>query len=129
MKQLHRTIAPLCVAAVLALAPGCRTGKSMVDLGPDIETARATVSGAVLTAGGEGLGGRTVQAVSVDGTRRASATTNVSGGYTLQVPPGRYRLEVVTTSVETVVKAPAEMDLGNSEMETGVDFVVGPAGS
>jgi hypothetical protein len=108
---------------LLSALPACRTGKSMVDLGPDIESARATVSGSVRQGDGV-LAGRTVEAVRVDGEGRVSATTNVSGGYTLQVPPGRWRLRLVTNEGEALRQQPGEMDLGNSEMETGVDFVV-----
>jgi hypothetical protein len=111
------------VLLLLSSLPACRTGKSMVDLGPDIESARATVSGSVLQGDGV-LVGRTVEAVRLDGEGLVTATTNVSGGYTLQVPPGRWRLRLVLKEGETLRQQPGEMDLGNSEMETGEDFVV-----
>ena len=115
---------------VLALLlPGCRTGKSLVDVGPDIESARATVVGTVFAGDGTTpLAGRTVEAVRVDGGQTVTATTNVTGGYTIQLAPGQWRLTVRTTGGERVVRAPAVMDLGNSELETGEDFVVETAG-
>ena len=110
--------------AALLLLPACRTGKSMVDVGPDIESARATVSGTVRSGDGV-LAGRTVEAVRLDGpTGRVSAITSVTGAYTIQVPQGRWRLRVVLNEGETLRRQPDEMDLGNSEMETGVDFDV-----
>jgi hypothetical protein len=118
-----KATALLLLALIVAGLPACRTGKSLVDVGPDIETARATVSGTV-RAGDGILAGRTVEAVRIDGEGRVSAVTNVSGSYTLQVPPGRWRLRLVTKEGETLRQEPGEMDLGNSEMETGVDFVV-----
>jgi hypothetical protein len=115
-------------AALVLLAtalPACRTGKSMVDVGPDIETARATVSGSVFASDGvTGIAGRVVEAVRVDAEQRVTATTGVTGGYTIQLAPGQWRLTVKTGAGERVTRAPDVMDLANSEMETGEDFVI-----
>jgi hypothetical protein len=120
------TLVPCVALLVLGTAPGCRTtGKSLVDLGPDIETARATVVGSVYAADGTTpLAGRTVECVRVDGGQTVTAITNVTGGYTIQLPPGQWRFTVKTNAGERVVRSPGVKDLGNSELETGEDFVV-----
>ena len=123
-------LAAVALAAALTSLPGCRTGKPIVDVGPDIESARATVSGTVRGPDGTSpLAARTVEAVQVDGDGRVTARTNVTGSYTLQVPQGVWRIQLVRIDGEDIIEQPSEpLKLGNSEMETGIDFVVAQAG-
>jgi hypothetical protein len=67
----------------------------------------------VVTCGALGSGpvaGRLVSAVELGTGARYSTTTYVTGGFTLLVPPGRYRLEVALARAERVAEGPGVLD-------------------
>jgi hypothetical protein len=95
-----------------------------------------TVGGATTDAGGTISGtvsaanqtvavvGRKVTAVDVSSGARFEASTSSTGGYTMQVPKGVYRLEVELRAGETVARQPAETDVNASDLDSGRNFEI-----
>jgi hypothetical protein len=111
--------------AALVTAGGCRTVAPVVG-GDDVPGARGTLSGTVRGADNTAPAvGRTVEAVEVDTGQRYSAITNVTGGFTIMVPEGRYRLKVALLEGESVVKDPGVVNVSKSDAESRIDIVLG----
>jgi Carboxypeptidase regulatory-like domain len=111
-------------AVVLLLAAvGCRTGRPLLDSSRDNDQAPGTIAG-ILTAGGEPVAGRKVQAVRSGSSERYSAVTNVTGGFSIPVPPGKYRLEVVLQEGERVVRDPGVIDINESDLDANLQIVI-----
>jgi Carboxypeptidase regulatory-like domain len=109
----------------LLFAGGCRRGVPVVDLGPKPVAALGTLTGIVR--GPEGtspLAGRTVEIVNTATGERRSAQTTDNGGFTIQLPAGKYRLELPLRPGETIVKRPGIIDLGRGDIDSHIEFVV-----
>jgi hypothetical protein len=85
---------------------------------------KGTISGVVRQAGGGVVEGRKVAAVNVATGERIEATTGPNGSYTVQVPPGKYRLEVELLPGEKVTEQPAETTLTASDLDGRRNFVI-----
>src|SRR5215813_8494875 len=93
MTRVSRTTA---MALFLVLSSGCieaRHGRPIVG-GTVVPNPTGTISGIVTNSAGTPLEGRRVTAIDTATEQRYVATTATNGGYTIKVPPGRYRLEV-----------------------------------
>ena len=112
----------IVVFLALALA-GCRTGRPLLDSSDDNDNAPGTIAG-VVTGGGERLAGRRVDAVRVGSSTKYSAVTNVTGGFSIAVPPGKYRLEVVLLEGEKVTREPGVIDINESDLDSDLEIVV-----
>ena len=120
-----RTPALLCV--VLMLSGGCiamRHGRPIAG-GSVIPNPSGTISGQVVTTGGVPLAGRRVTAVGLTTGRRYDTTTSSMGGYTIQVPEGRYRLEVELSEGDRIVRQPPETHITLGDVDEALDFVIG----
>ena len=76
----------------LLLGGGCKPGVPVVDVGPKPPAARGTLTGTVR--GPEGtspIGGRTVEIFNTVTGEKYSTTTSDTGGFTVQLPAGKYR--------------------------------------
>ena len=116
----------IAVAAVMAVT-GCRTGQPIYDSSHENQQTPGTIGG-ILRAGegGEPVAGRIVTAVSLsDSTARYSATTNVSGGFSIKVPPGKYRLEVDLRDGERIIRSPGTVDINESDLDANREVVIG----
>jgi hypothetical protein len=115
------------VWAVLGLVAGaaCRTGRPLYDSSPDNDNAPGTIAGN-LTAGGQPLAGREVRAVRLGTTETYGAVTSGTGGFTIQVPPGKYRLEVTLEEGERIVRQPNVVDINESDLDANLEIVVEP---
>jgi hypothetical protein len=71
------------------------------------------------------LAGRNVRAVRVGGAERYSAVTNVTGGFTIKVPPGEYRLEVDLREGERIVRSPGVVHINKSDLDANLEIVIG----
>jgi hypothetical protein len=114
--------------AVLLLAGACRRGVPVVDTAPKPAIAEGTISGTVH--GPEGtspVGGRTVEIVNVDTKERHTVTTSSNGGFTIKLPPGKYRLELQLQPGETLVKHPDIVKLDRGDIDSQIEFVVATA--
>ena len=52
--------------------------------------------------------------------------TNNTGGFTLKVPPGSYRIEVEQQPGEVVTGAPTDQQVGASDIDSQIVITVGP---
>ena len=115
------------LAMALLLAAGCRTGQPIIGANHDMSTP-GTIGGILQGAGGGSpIAGRSVQAVSLSGGTRYSAVTSVTGGFSIQVPPGKYRLEVELRDGEAITKEPGTIDINKSDLDANIMVEVGPS--
>ena len=115
--------APLCAVLVLA---ACRTGVPVVDANPGPPSIMGTITGTLSTEDGKtGIAGRKVTAVNLETGERLSVTTSDTGGYTLKVPPARYRMEVELAASEAVVRDQGTFTVSRSELQHDVDIRIG----
>ena len=84
-----------------------------------------TIAGKVSEAGGNvALVGRKVTAINIVTGARYETTTSVTGGYTIRVPEGGYRLDVELREGETMAKRPDETHINNSDLDSARDFEI-----
>jgi hypothetical protein len=111
----------LLVAALTACAPrGPVLGDAERPAGVG-----GTISGSVRMASDKSaLSGRTVTAVNVSTGERIQASTAASGGYTMKVPVGRYRLEVELRPGESLSEQPTELEITRSDVDAQRNFTI-----
>ena len=115
----------LACAAALVVATGCHPQRPVVDTGARPPTVGGTIAGSVRETGpGAPLSGRKVTAINEASGRRFETSTGSNGGYTLQVPEGKYRLEVELRQGETVATHPDPTDVGVGDIDSARDFVL-----
>jgi Carboxypeptidase regulatory-like domain len=68
--------------------------------------------------------GRKVTVTEVTTNAHYDTTTAANGGYTIQVPPGTYRIELELRPGEVLEKQPAETSIHTSDLDARRDFVV-----
>jgi hypothetical protein len=118
---------PICILVLILPLLDCRTAAPLI--GAEAIPARATVAGRVTgPMGSDPVAGRLVSAVDVTTAARYWTTTSVTGGFTLLVPPGRYRLNVALARAERLVEEPRVLDLDPGAFVDDADFVLGGAG-
>jgi Carboxypeptidase regulatory-like domain len=109
----------------LLLSGACRRGVPAVDLGPKPANARGTITGIVR--GPEGSApvvGRTVEVIDTVSGEKRSVQTGANGGFTIQLPAGKYRVELPLRDGETLVKRPGIVDLGKGDIDSHIEFVL-----
>ena len=121
MNRSARLVAVLVVAAGIS----CRSGRPLLDSSRG-KNAPGTIAGIVSVVGGDPLPGRRVTAIPVGLPERYSAVTNVTGGFSIPVPPGQYRLQVTLLDGERIVKQPGEIDINNSDLDANLEIVIEP---
>jgi hypothetical protein len=110
---------------VLLLGGGCRRGVPVVDLGPKPADARGTLTGIVR--GPEGtspMAGRTVEIINEATAEKHTTETGANGGFTIQLPAGKYRLELPLKDGEMIAKRPGIIDLGRGDIDSHVEFIL-----
>ena len=116
------TICALCLVALVVVS--CMPRQAVIGTGERASSVGGTISGTVREAvSNTAVSGRLVTATEVTTGATYTASTNVSGGYTMKVPIGRYRLSVELRDGETV-KGPAELTLIVSDIDAARDFVI-----
>lgn len=124
---MHRTPTTSLAAALLAvvLAAGCRTGRAVVETSRTDQSARGTVTGTVRGPQESApVVGRLVVAVNVKTGERLTTRTSTTGGYTLQLAPGEWRIAPELLDGERLVEGPEVVRLSDSDVDSRVDFVV-----
>ena len=114
--------------AALMFAGACRRGVPLVDTAPKPPVANGTITGMVR--GPEGTSpvtGRTVEVINVDTGERSTVTTGSTGGFTIKLPPGKYRLELALHDGETLTKRPGVVDLTRGDIDSHIEFVIAGA--
>jgi hypothetical protein len=114
---------------VLLYSGACRRGVPAVDLGPKPPLARGTITGLVHGPGDAALSGRIVDVFNVASGEKFTTQTASNGGFTIELPKGKYRLELELRSGETLVKRPDVVDLDRGDIDSHIEFVVSPARS
>jgi carboxypeptidase family protein len=115
----------IAFVAAVTVVLSCRRGVPVVDVGPKPPSARGTITGIVR--GPEGtspVAGRAVQVVNVATGERREVHTSANGGFTIELPAGKYRLELPLRDGETLVKAPGEVNLDKGDIDSHIEFVV-----
>lgn len=117
--------AALVAALSLLAGAACRTGQPLVSRTPEDPTTPGTIAGNLQDSGGGPLANRAVHAVHVDSGQSYSATTNVNGGFSIPVPPGKYRLRVDLLEGESLVKDPGVIEINESDLDANLELVIG----
>jgi hypothetical protein len=112
--------------AVVVLLVACSASRGpVIGRGEKTPDAGGTISGTVRAQEGNvPLAARKVTAVDVETGRRIETSTTTNGGYTMQVSPGHYRLEVELRSGESVATAPDEVHISRSDLDASRNFVI-----
>ena len=93
--------------------------------GEKLPSVPGTISGMVREAGSNApLSARRVTAVEVASGAKYDTSTASNGGYTMQVPVGKYRLQVELRSGESIVEAPADLEINTSDLDAGRNFTI-----
>ena len=111
---------------VAVIGAGCKTGQPIYDRTPENQMTPGTIAG-ILSAGvgGEPIAGRAIHAVGLTGGQRYSASTSVTGGFSIPVPPGKYRLEVDLREGERILRSPGTIDINESDLDANLEVVIG----
>jgi hypothetical protein len=112
------------VGLTLVAGAGCRAHQA-INADKDMTT-RGTIAGQVVEENGDPVQGRRVHAVHVGSTQRYSAVSSVTGGFSIPVPPGDYRLEIELQPGEVVKRDPGLIHINKSDLDAQEDIVIGP---
>lgn len=114
----------MVVLLMLSSACAARHGRPILG-GSTIPNPSGTISGNVRTATGAPLEGRRVSAIDMATEAHYDATTSKSGGYTIKVPPGKYRLEVELRGGEVIATQPDVFNVNVGDVDEQLDFAIG----
>lgn len=118
-------IVSLMLIAGMLTAMACRRGVPVIDPGPKPPETDGTISGRVLGVDDSArLVNRRVTIVSLDNGMKLTTSTSSTGGFTMKVPPGHYRVEVALRADERLVKAPGVVSINPSDVDANLEFVI-----
>ena len=101
-----------------------RHGRPIVG-GTVVPNPTGTISGTVSNSAGTPLESRRVTAIDMMTEQHYDATTEKNGGYTIQVPPGRYRIEVELRGGDQLAKQPEQINVNVGDVDAQMNFVIG----
>jgi hypothetical protein len=110
--------------AALVFVASCNHDIPVIAVGPKPISARGTIYGIVRGPGTSSSGARTVDVVNVATGEQHEVQTSSTGAFTVEVPAGRYRLELPLRDGERLVKAPGEIQLDRGEIKSHIEFVL-----
>ena len=114
-----------CLLMLSVVLAGCRTGGTFLDPAPKPATVDGTIAGIVRTAaGGTPLVSRKVTATNAESGTKFETSTGNTGGYSMKVPPGKYRVAVELRAGEALSKEPGELTIHASDIDSSRDFEV-----
>ena len=102
---------------------GCHPSRPVLDPGPRPDVG-GSISGIVTETGGTALGARKVTAVNVKTGVRVDTSTTSTGGYTMRVPAGTYRLELELRVGEKLATTPDPTEVDPGDLDASRNFVV-----
>jgi len=118
------TIRSLVPMAGLLLSLGCHPNRPVLDPGPKADVG-GSISGTVTANdGATGLGARKVTAIDTATGARFDVSTTTTGGYTVRVPKGTYRLEVELRGGERLSTQPDATEVDAGDLDAGRNFVL-----
>jgi hypothetical protein len=113
--------------ASLVVAGGCLRGVPPVDLAAQPSDARSTITGVIRgPEGSSPQAGRHVQIVNTETGTRNSVRTGENGDFTIQLPAGKYRIDLPLKDGETLVQSPGIVDLDKGSVDAPLEFVLSP---
>jgi hypothetical protein len=114
------------MVVLLMLSGGCaaRHGRPLIG-GTVVPNPTGTISGRVESSTGTPVEGRRVSAIDMATEAHYDATTANNGGYTIKVPPGRYRLEVALRGGEQLAQQPRQTNVDAGDVDEDLNFVIG----
>ncbi|HEY3093848.1 MAG TPA: carboxypeptidase-like regulatory domain-containing protein [Vicinamibacterales bacterium] len=118
-----RTAAGMVVLLMLSSGCAARHGRPIVG-GSTVPNPTGTISGNVTTTGGTPLEGRRVSAINMATEAHFDATTASNGGYTIKVPPGRYRLELELRGGDQIARQPEQTNVNVGDVDDSLNFVI-----
>jgi hypothetical protein len=121
-----RRAARLLAVVMLFAGTACRTGRPVWSATPGDDTTPGTIAGILRTSGGDPVAGRRVEAIPLEGSQKYATVTSVTGGFSIPVPPGKYRLQPELREGETVVRDPGVVDITKSDLDANRDIVIRP---
>jgi hypothetical protein len=126
---MRHVVVTACLVALVLVGSGCRRGTGpIIDTTPGPENPRGSIAGILQKPGNGGaVAGREVRAIEVESGQSFRATTNPAGGFTIQVPPGKYRLQVQLFEGEQVHDPPDVIAVGPSDINANITLTIGPA--
>ena len=96
--------------------------------GDAVPSARGTISGSVRAPGAERTTAhREVVAVNTSTGREYRTHTNDVGDYTVEVPSGRYRIDLTLRLREVLSTRPDVLDVDAGGVKADIDIVIAPA--
>jgi hypothetical protein len=115
----------IATAMLLLVIVGCGPRGPILGGGTKPPGVGGTIAGVVKTEdGATALSARKVTATNVDTGERFEGSTASNGGYTIQVPKGKYRLEVELRPGESLAAGPVSTDINVGDLDARRDFVV-----
>ena len=118
-----RTAAGMVVLLMLSSGCAARHGRPIIG-GSTVPNPTGTVSGNVTTTGGTPLEGRRVTVINMATEARFDTTTASNGGYTIKVPPGRYRFEVELRGGDQLARQPEQTNVTVGDVDELLNFVI-----
>jgi len=113
----------LLLGLFLTSSVACHPGQPLA--GGVKQSTGGTISGAVSTSDKSvPVTGRKVTVTEITTNAHYDTTTAANGGYTIQVPPGMYRIELELRSGEMLEKHPADTRINGSDLDAGRNFVI-----
>jgi hypothetical protein len=103
--------------------PACHH-EPVFDPGERTSGVGGTISGTVRSSDGAGLSTRKITATNTVTGARFEESTASSGGYTMKVPSGTYRLDVELRAGETLATQPEPTRVNVGDLDGQRDFVV-----
>jgi hypothetical protein len=100
----------------------------VVDIGQKPPAARGTLTGTVRAADGSAavaFANREITITNTENSERYTTRTARDGGFTMELPAGKYRLDLALRGGETLVKQPGIVDLGHGDIDSHIEFVLG----
>jgi hypothetical protein len=117
---VRRFASLLCL---IALITACHPGP-IANGGAKPPATGGTIAGTVRADGGVSLAGRKVTATNEATGAKFDATSGSNGGYTIQVPPGTYRVDVELQSGETLSRRPDPTKVNVGDLDADRNFVL-----
>ena len=118
-----RSLRAAALVVALAAAAACHPGP-VVNTGDKPANVGGTISGTVRSDGGASLAGRMVTVTNEATGAKLTTSTGSTGGYTIQVPAGKYRIDLELHAGEALSTRPDPTDVNVGDLDERRDFVV-----